>query len=121
MSARDSQLDSREGQAKLAEGPVVVIKAGNSGGAKGPSFKVNVQSGDSQENDVSLLPPETAGELQQALPAKAKESHDYRFYTLNDKVYRIDVLWHAYRICRRNDGAPGVAGRRSMTASRRDR
>jgi RNA-directed DNA polymerase len=57
---------------------------------------------------VSLLPPETVGKLQQALHGKAKESPSYRFYSLYDKIYRLDVLWHAYRVCRFNDGAPGV-------------
>jgi group II intron reverse transcriptase/maturase len=42
------------------------------------------------------------------LHAKAKESPSYRFYALYDKVYRADVLGHAYRICQRNGGAPGV-------------
>ena len=59
---------------------------------------------------MSLLPPEKVGKLQRALHAKAKESLGYRFYTLYDKVYRIDGLWHAYRICRSNDGASGVDG-----------
>ena len=59
---------------------------------------------------MSLLPPETVGKLQQALHGKAKESPSYRLYSLYDKIYRLDVLWHAYRVFRFNDGAPGVDG-----------
>jgi RNA-directed DNA polymerase len=59
---------------------------------------------------VSLAPPPKVGQLQDALHAKAKESPNYRFYALYDKVYRADVLWHAYRICQFNDGSPGVDG-----------
>jgi RNA-directed DNA polymerase len=59
---------------------------------------------------VSLVPPTKVEQLQDALHAKAKESPDYRFYALYDKVYRADVLWHAYRICQFNDGSPGVDG-----------
>lgn len=46
--------------------------------------------------------------LQAALHSKAKESPDYRFYSLIDKVYRKDVLWLAHRRCLINQGAPGV-------------
>ena len=59
---------------------------------------------------MSLIPPSKVGKLQAALHAKAKGSPDYRFYALYDKVYRADVLWHAYRICQINGGAPGVDG-----------
>jgi RNA-directed DNA polymerase len=59
---------------------------------------------------VSLAPPTKVGQLQDALHAKAKGSPNYRFYALYDKMYRADVLWHAFRICRVNGGAPGVDG-----------
>ncbi len=52
VDERDVQLDAREGQARLhgvAERPVVVLKPGNAGGAKGPWFKANVRRGKSQE------------------------------------------------------------------------
>ncbi len=42
--------------------------------------------------------------------AKAKRSPDYRFYALYDKLYRADVIGHAYRCCLVNGGAPGVDG-----------
>jgi len=41
---------------------------------------------------MSLPPPPTVEKLQTALHTKAKGSPDYRFYALNDKVYRRDVL-----------------------------
>lgn len=56
---------------------------------------------------MSLRTPETVGKLQTALHAKAKESPGYRFYALYDKLYREDILSHAYRICRHNGGAAG--------------
>jgi retron-type reverse transcriptase len=59
---------------------------------------------------MSLEPPETVGKLQATLHAKAKESPKYRFYALYDKVYRADVLHHAYQRCRANRGAAGVDG-----------
>jgi RNA-directed DNA polymerase len=42
------------------------------------------------------------------LHTKAKNSPDYWFYTLYDKIYRRDVLGFAYERCRANRGAPGV-------------
>jgi group II intron reverse transcriptase/maturase len=55
-------------------------------------------------------PPETVQKLQQSLHAKAKTEPSYRFYSLWDKVCRMDVLRYAYRACRANGGAAGVDG-----------
>jgi retron-type reverse transcriptase len=59
---------------------------------------------------MSLRTPEKVQKLQRALHAKAKESPDFRFYALYDKVYRSDVLEFAFRRCRHNGGAAGVDG-----------
>jgi group II intron reverse transcriptase/maturase len=57
---------------------------------------------------MSLTTPSSVQKLQTALHAKAKESPDFRFYALYDKVYRKDVLPYAYERCKANGGAAGV-------------
>jgi len=57
-----------------------------------------------------LTTPNKVQELQAALHAKAKGSPDFRFYSLYDKVYRLDVLRNAYKRCKSNGGAHGVDG-----------
>jgi len=59
---------------------------------------------------MSLTTPSSVQKLQTALHAKAKESPDFRFYALYDKVYRKDVLAYAYERCEANGGAAGVDG-----------
>ncbi len=58
----------------------------------------------------NLATPSSVQKLQKALHAKAKEEPGFRFYALYDKIYRMDVLRHAYACCRANKGAPGVDG-----------
>jgi RNA-directed DNA polymerase len=58
----------------------------------------------------NLSTPRSVQKLQMALHAKAKTEAEYRFYSLYDKIYREDILAHAYAQCRSNKGAPGVDG-----------
>ena len=41
---------------------------------------------------------------------KAKQEPTRRFHFLYDKVWRGDILAHAYALSRANGGAPGVDG-----------
>jgi RNA-directed DNA polymerase len=59
---------------------------------------------------VSLATPPKLRRLQEALYTKAKQEPAYRFYLLYDKVYRADILAHAYALAKQNGGAPGVDG-----------
>ena len=59
---------------------------------------------------MSLATPSKIRELQIKLYGKAKNEPGYRFYMLYDKIYREDILAHAYALARANQGAPGVDG-----------
>ena len=59
---------------------------------------------------MSLETPMKIRMLQKKLYQKAKEEPNYRFYQLYDKIYREDILAHAYALAKSNQGAPGVDG-----------
>jgi RNA-directed DNA polymerase len=59
---------------------------------------------------MGLQTPDKIRTFQRKLYLKAKSEPDYRFYLLYDKIYREDVLSHAYRLAKANRGTAGVDG-----------
>ena len=69
----------------------------------------------------NLSTPSSVQRLQKALHAKAKAEPDFRFYALYDKIYREDILAHAYAPVplqqgRTGCGWSGLCGRRGVRA-----
>jgi RNA-directed DNA polymerase len=79
------------------------------GEGRGNAF-IGFRRREGQEIAVTLETPDRIRELQRKLYRKAKQEPDYRFYLLYDKVYRRDILSHAYRLVKANKGASGVDG-----------
>ena len=57
-----------------------------------------------------LTTPDVIRTLQRKLYVKAKQQPAYRFYALYDKLYRADILSHAWRMVKANKGSPGIDG-----------
>ena len=65
-----------------------------------------------EDQEIAAMPvtPMKIRTLQRKPYAKARQEPGYRFYALNDKVFRADLLQHAWCLVKSNKGAPGIAG-----------
>jgi RNA-directed DNA polymerase len=57
-----------------------------------------------------LTTPDSIRTLQRKLYRKAKQEPACRFHALYDKVYRAEILSHAYDLVRANKGSAGIDG-----------
>jgi group II intron reverse transcriptase/maturase len=92
----------------VTDGVVVPVKPRKAGWREGLLLKVSFQRND-RERALSQLP--STGwlqEFQRKLHEKAKGEPKYRFYSLYDKMHRMEVLDEAYRKAKANRGASGV-------------
>ena len=109
--ARHSAVRGKEGgPAGESDRAIVARKPGNAGGAKGPALRHASEAEEDEAIDRSLTTPEKIRKLQRKLYRKAKQEPSFRFYQLWDKVWRSDILEHAYRLAKANGGAAGVDG-----------
>jgi RNA-directed DNA polymerase len=94
----------------VADRVVVPMKPRKAGWREGPLLKVSFQRNGRERALPQLPSTEWLQEFQRKLHEKAKAEPKYRFYSLYDKMYRMEVLVEAYRKAKANRGASGVDG-----------
>jgi RNA-directed DNA polymerase len=86
------------------------MKPGNAGGGKGPQFKTDATRSEGRGDWATYQLRSVFRNCRWRYTRKRSREAGYRFYALYDKIYREDILAHAYAQCRSNKGAPGVDG-----------
>ena len=67
-----------------------------------------VMASPAASGSAGSIPADPVRALQHALYRAAKADPGRRFHALMDKVMRSDVLWRAWVVVRRSNGAPGI-------------
>lgn len=88
---------ARRGETRLDESPTTAKRNANSSGAE-------------RDERHRIAGFEKLSQLRQRLGQKAEQEPRFRFYTLWDRIYRMDTLEAAYQQVSRNGGAPGIDG-----------
>ncbi|ODS30157.1 MAG: strong similarity to group II intron-encoded protein LtrA [Candidatus Scalindua rubra] len=107
------QIRSSIGSVRESELPIVpLVTQGqqNLERGKGQCLHRVSEVGKEKGDCEMLVTPEKIRELQRKLYRKAKQEKEFRFYALYDKVYRADILSHAYNLVRNNKGTSGIDG-----------
>ncbi len=53
----------------------------------------------------------TLRDIRDEIYAKAKKNPEMKFYSLRDKICRVDIIREAWRIISSNKGSPGIDGK----------
>ena len=61
---------------------------------------------------------EKSRQLQRNLYLAAKKDKQRRFHALYDRIYRLDILWRAWKEVRANKGSAGIDVERQILISR---
>jgi hypothetical protein len=118
---------SRVGMLQEMNTPVLETRCGDTEGLSTGAYKGNrSRGGPYRESERSILftqpksggwgiaemlrTPESIRTLQRKLYCKAKQEPACRFHALYDKIYREDILSHAYDLVRANKGSAGIDG-----------
>jgi RNA-directed DNA polymerase len=88
--------------------PFVWIRQHNLSRGKGHYFNNSSKEGGIQEIAQMLKTPEKIREFQRKIFLKAKQEPNFRFYQLYDKVWRRDILEHAWELVSSKKGKPGI-------------
>ena len=93
----------------MKDGHIVVLKRGNARGARVPA-RIGISSNDMVRQGVLRKAPIELQDLRRRIYVKAKAEPTWRFWGLYVHVCKLETLHTAYRLAKRNNGAPGIDG-----------
>ena len=105
MGARPAQPAVVVGRARVSEEGSYYRGSRATPVGKGPWFWVLVREWRVRAIGMRLTTPPSIRTLQRELYVKGRTEPTFRFYRMYDKVYRADILSHAYALAKANGNA----------------